>query len=417
MEKVVLAYSGGLDTSVAIRWINEHYGMEVITVTADVGNEKDFTAIREKALRIGATKAYVHDAKEDFVRFFVFPSLRAGAIYEGVYPLATALARPLIAKILVDYARQEGATAVAHGCTGKGNDQVRFDVSVAALAPDLRIIAPVREWRWTRREEIEYAAKHNIPVPVTAESPFSIDENLWGRSIEAGVLEDPWAEPPEEAFAWTIDPRHAPDEPCYVEIEFERGIPVALDRQRMDGVALIGRLNELAGAHGVGRLDHLENRLVGIKSREVYEAPAAVVLHAAHAELEKMTLTKDQLRFKAKVAQEIADLVYNGLWFSALHQDLAAFVASTQRHVTGTVRVKLFKGHCQVVGRKSPRSLYDIRLATYETGDLFDHQAAVGFIQLWGLPLRTQAQVQRLGARSDEMLRLAAPAVDDEPRC
>ncbi|HEY8475984.1 MAG TPA: argininosuccinate synthase, partial [Chloroflexota bacterium] len=333
MEKVVLAYSGGLDTSVAIRWLQEKYQLEVVAVTVDVGNEKDFAAVQERALRIGATKAYVVDVKEPFVRYFVFPALQAGALYQGVYPLATALSRPLIAKVLVDYARREGATAVAHGCTGKGNDQVRFDVSIGALAPDLRIIAPVREWRMTREEEIEYARQHDIPVPVTTASPYSIDENLWGRSIEAGVLEDPWTEPPQDAFAWTIDPRHAPDEPSYVEIEFERGIPVALDGERLDGVALIARLNEIAGAHGVGRIDHVEDRLVGIKSREVYEAPAATVLYAAHAALEKLTLTKDQLRFKARVGAEIAELIYNGLWFSAHHQDLAAYVASTQRHV------------------------------------------------------------------------------------
>ena len=414
MEKVVLAYSGGLDTSVAIRWLQEKYQLEVVAVTVDVGNEKDFAAVQERALRIGATKAYVVDVKEPFVRYFVFPALQAGALYQGVYPLATALSRPLIAKVLVDYARREGATAVAHGCTGKGNDQVRFDVSIGALAPDLRIIAPVREWRMTREEEIEYARQHDIPVPVTTASPYSIDENLWGRSIEAGVLEDPWTEPPQDAFAWTIDPRHAPDEPSYVEIEFERGIPVALDGERLDGVALIARLNEIAGAHGVGRIDHVEDRLVGIKSREVYEAPAATVLYAAHAALEKLTLTKDQLRFKARVGAEIAELIYNGLWFSAHHQDLAAYVASTQRHVTGSVRVKLYKGACQVVGSRSPRSLYDVALATYDKGDLFDHQAAVGFIHLWGLPLRTQARVQWLHRGPDDLLRLAAPEAEDE---
>jgi len=302
---------------------------------------------------------------------------------------------------------------VAHGCTGKGNDQVRFDVAIQTLAPDLRIIAPVREWRMTRDEEIEYAARHNIPIPVTAANPFSTDQNLWGRSIEAGVLEDPWTEPPSEAFAWTIDPRHAPDEPCYVEIEFERGIPVALDGEAMDGVRLITRLNELAGAHGVGRIDHIENRLVGIKSREVYEAPAGVVLLAAHNDLEKLVLTRDQQEFKALVAQRMARLIYDGQWFSSLHQDLAAYVASSQRHVTGTVRVRLFKGSCQVVGRRSPKSLYDTGLATYERGDTFDHEAAAGFIRLWGLPSRTQARRQWLiGASPEEILHLTAPDVE-----
>lgn len=409
MEKVVLAYSGGLDTSVAIPWIREKYEMEVIALTADVGNERDFSFIQQKALQTGAAKAYVEDAREDFVRFFVFPSLMAGTIYEGRYPLATALARPLIAKLLVDCARREGATAVAHGCTGKGNDQVRFDVSVSILAPDLKVIAPVREWRMTRGEEIEYARVHDIPVPVTAASPYSVDQNLWGRSVEAGVLEDPWMEPPEDAFAWTVNPRRAPDEPKYVELEFERGVPVALDGERMDGVALITRLNEIAGAHGVGRIDHVENRLVGIKSREVYEAPAGMVLHHAHQDLEKLCLTRDQMRFKERIAQELSELIYNGLWFSAHHQDLAAYVASTQRHVAGTVRVRLFKGTCQAVGRRSPRSLYQFSLATYEKGDQFDHSAAVGFIRLWGQQQRTQAEVQSLGRSSDELVSLSAP--------
>ncbi len=394
MDKVVLAYSGGLDTSVAIRWLHEKYKMEVIAVTVDVGNERDLPAIHDKALRIGASKALVVDARELFVKYFVFPALQAGAIYEGSYPLATALARPRISKIMVDVAREEGAVAIAHGSTGKGNDQVRFDVSVGALAPDLRIIAPVREWRMTRDEEIEYAAKHDIPIPVTAASPFSIDVNLWGRSIEAGILEDAWVEPPEEAFLWTVNPLRAPDEPGYLEIEFRHGVPVALDGQEMDGVELIGRVNEIAGRHGVGRIDTIENRLVGIKSREVYEAPAGVTLHLAHDEMEKMTLAKDQARFKAKVAAEFADMVYNGLWFSALRRDLAVFVTSSQRCVSGTVRVKLNRGVCQVVGRKSPKSLYDLSLATYDKGDVFDQSASPGFIHIWGLPVRTQAQAQ-----------------------
>lgn len=413
VDKVVLAYSGGLDTSVAIKWLQEKYNVEVIAVTIDVGNERDLPAIKEKALKIGAIKAEVIDARDLFVKYFVFPALQAGAIYENTYPLATALARPLISKIMVDVAREEGAMAVAHGSTGKGNDQVRFDVSVQTLAPDLKIIAPVREWRMTRDEEIEYAARNGIPVPVTAASPFSIDVNLWGRSIEAGILEDPWVEPPEEAFLWTVDPRQAPDEPAYLEIEFERGIPVALNGERLDGVELIGRINDIAGKHGVGRIDTIENRLVGIKSREVYEAPAGVTLHAAHRELEKMTLTKEQMRFKEKVAVEFADMVYNGLWFSALHQDLAAYVASTQRYVSGTIRMKLLKGHVKAVGRQSAKALYDPSLATYEKGDKFDHDAAVGFIKLWGLQLRTQSQVQWLGQSTDEILRLTSPDADE----
>jgi argininosuccinate synthase len=408
MEKVVLAYSGGLDTSVAIRWINEQYNMEVVTVTANLGNQRDLDAVQEKALRTGAVRAYVHDAREDFIRYFVWPSLAAGAMYEDRYPLATALARPLIAKILVDYARAEGATAVAHGCTGKGNDQVRFDVSVGALAPDLKIIAPVREWRMNRDDEIAYAQKHDIPVPVTTASPYSVDENLWGRSIEAGILEDAWNEPPDDAYAWTINPRYAPDEPSYIEIEFEQGIPVALDGERIEGIDLIGQLTELAGAHGIGRIDHVENRFVGIKSREIYECPAATVLHLAHQEIEKLTLTRDQMRFKARVAQEISDLTYNGFWFSALQQDLFAFVASTQRNVTGVARLKLFKGQVTAVGRKSPNSLYVEAQSTYGAGDLFDHDAAVGFISLAGLPLRTYAQVNWPQLTGDQLLRITS---------
>ena len=417
--KVVLAYSGGLDTSVAIRWINEKYNLDVIAVTVDVGNEKDFEVVRQKALRTGAIQAFISDAKESFVRDFAIPSLQAGTLYQNVYPLATALARPLIAKILVDYARQEGASYVAHGCTGIGNDQVRFDVSIQALAPDLKIIAPVREWRMTRDDEIRYAQEHKIPVPVTAASPYSVDANLWGRSIEAGVLEDPWNEPPEEAYAWTINPRFAPEEPTYVTIEFERGVPVALGddpetTQRLDGVTLVSRLNELGGAHGVGRIDHVEDRLVGIKSREVYEAPAAIVLHAAHSALETLTLSREQRRFKEIVATEMAQLIYDGRMFSGHFRDLSYYVASTQRSVTGTVRMRLLKGQAVAVGRRSPQSLYDFSLATYETGDQFDHSAAEAFIKLFSQGLRTQARVQLGAGSSQEIRRLVAPSIDEE---
>jgi argininosuccinate synthase len=395
-DKVVLAYSGGLDTSVAIRWIKEKYNLDVIALTVDVGNERDFSAIRKKALDVGAIKALVVDAKDSFVNEYVFPALQAGALYEGEYPLATALARPLMAKLLVDVAQKEGASAVAHGCTGKGNDQVRFDVSVNALAPDLKIIAPAREWGMTREQTINYAQRHGIPVPVTVASPYSIDENLWGRSIECGVLEDPWVEPSEEVFTWTRAAGETPNKPDYVEVGFEKGIPVNIDGKQLGGVSLIQRLNELAGRHGVGRIDHVENRLVGIKSREIYEAPAARLLLQAHQALEAMTLSKDQLRFKQKVAQEYADLIYNGLWFTALRQDLAAYVRSSQRFVTGTVRLKLFKGSSRVVGRKSPFSLYNYGLATYDKADVFDQSASPGFIHIWGLPTRTQAQVQKI---------------------
>jgi len=392
--KVVLAYSGGLDTSVAIRWLKENDNLEVVALTLDVGNERDITAVKEKALKVGALKAVVIDAKELFVKHFILPALKADALYEGQYPLATALSRPLIGKLLVDAARDEGAVAVAHGCTGKGNDQVRIEVSVNALAPDLKVIAPAREWGMTREETIKYAEQHGIPVPVTLSSPYSTDENLWGRSIECGVLEDPWVEPPEDAFTWTKSPREAPDKPGYVEIGFEQGAPVSLDGEKMDGVMLIQTLNEMAGSHGVGRIDHLENRLVGIKSREIYESPAAMVLLQAHQALQALTLAKEQLRFKQKVAIEYADLVYNGLWFTSLREDLAAYIQSSQRHVTGTVRLKLFKGSCSVVGRKSPYSLYSYGLATYDKGDVFDQSAAAGFIHIWGLPVKTQAQVQ-----------------------
>ena len=396
-DKVVLAYSGGLDTSVAIRWLKEKYNLDIIALTIDVGNERDFSTIREKALKVGASKALVIDAKELFVNHFIFPALRADAIYEGQYPLATALSRPLMAKLLVDVALEENAAAVAHGCTGKGNDQVRFEVGVNALAPHLKIIAPAREWGMTREETIKYAQRYDIPVPITVKSPYSIDECLWGKSIECGILEDPWVEPPEEVYTWTKTPAETPDEPGYVEIDFEKGQPVSLDGEKMAGIRLIEQLNKLAGSYGVGRIDHVENRLVGIKSREIYEAPAAVSLLQAHQALQGITMSKEQLRFKQRVAMEYADLIYNGLWFTAQHQDLAAYVQSSQRCVTGTVRLKLFKGNCTVVGRKSPQSLYDFGLATYDKGDVFDQSAAAGFIHIWGLPVRTQAQVQLIG--------------------
>ena len=407
-DKVVLAYSGGLDTSVAIKWIKEKYNLDVIALTIDVGNERDFSAIRQKALKVGAVKALVLDAKKLFVDYFIFPALQADAIYEGQYSLATALSRPLMAKLLADVALEEGASAVAHGCTGKGNDQVRFEVGVNTLAPNLKIIAPAREWGMTREETIDYAQRNDIPLPITAASPYSIDENLWGKSIECGVLEDPWVEPPEEVFTWTKPPAETPDKPGYVEIGFEKGIPLTIDEQKMDGISLIQQVNELAGSHGVGRIDHLENRLVGIKSREIYEAPAATVLLQAHQALEAMTLSKEQLRFKQKVAIEYADLIYNGLWFTSLHRDLAVYVQSSQRCVTGTVRLKLFKGHCSVVGRKSPMSLYNFGLATYDKGDVFDQSASPGFIHIWGLPVRNQAQVQLIG-ETEGPLSIMAP--------
>jgi argininosuccinate synthase len=344
----------------------------------------------------GAVKYVWRDAQDTFIRNFAFAALRAGARYQGHYPLATALSRPLIARELAAVAREEGASAVAHGCTGKGNDQVRIDVGVQSLAPELKIVAPLREWEMDRESEIAYAQEHDIPISVTKASPYSIDENLWGRSIETGVLEDPWAEPPADVYLWTKSPAEAPDEPRYIEIEFEQGVPIGLDGKGSDPVSLVKQLNEVAGEHGVGRVDMVEDRLVGIKSREIYEAPAATTLLAAHEALESLTLSRDQRRLKARVAQEYAELVYNGLWFSEHHQDIAAYIQSTQRHVSGVARVKLHKGSATVVGRKSPRSLYDFSLATYDKADEFDRTAAVGFINIWGLPSRVQARAQLL---------------------
>jgi argininosuccinate synthase len=391
--KVVLAYSGGLDTSVGIRWLKDQ-GWDVVALTVNLGEKKDLDAIQARALQIGASSAYVVDGRVPFLKHFVWPSLQAGAVYEKEYPLATALGRPLIAAQLVQIARQEGARAIAHGCTGKGNDQVRFDVSTAALAPDLLVVAPVREWGMNRDDEIEYARDHNIPVPATAESPYSTDENLWGRSIEAGILEDPWAEPPPEVFEWTRDPRECPDEPTYVEISFKEGLPTAIDGRPLDALEIVTRLNQLGGETGVGRIDHLENRLIGIKSREIYEAPAAVLLLQAHQALEDITLPKDVARFKDVVAQQWGQMVYDGLWFSSLRDALYAFVAETQRHVTGDVRLKLYRGSSQVVGRKGPEQLYQLSLATYGKGDAFDQSAAAGFIKLWGQGVRTASEIQ-----------------------
>ncbi len=392
-KKLVLAYSGGLDTSVAIRWLKDQ-GWDVVAFTVDLGEKKDLDAIQARALKIGATAAYVADGRLPFLQLFVWPSLQAGAVYEKEYPLATALGRPLIAAMMVEVARREGAQAIAHGCTGKGNDQVRFDVTTAALAPDLQVVAPVREWGMNRDDEIEYATRHGIPVPATVREPYSTDENLWGRSIEAGVLEDPWAEPPRDVYAWTRDPRACPDEPTYVEVGFKGGIPVALEGKPVSALELVTTLNRVGGDNGVGRIDHLENRLIGIKSREVYEAPAAVLLLQAHQALEDITLPKEVARFKDLVAQQWAQMVYDGLWFSPLRDALYAFVSETQRHVTGDVRLKLYKGSSQVVGRKGPHQLYEHALATYGKGDQFDQTAAAGFIKLWGMGLRTSARVQ-----------------------
>lgn len=386
VERAVLAYSGGLDTSVAVPWIKEKYDFDVVTVTANVGQGDDFQAIEQKALKSGAARHYSIDVRDEFAEEFVFAGIKANALYGGKYPLSTALARPLIVSKLVEIARKEGAVAAAHGCTGKGNDQVRFDVGIKALASDLKIVAPIREWNMTRAEEMRYAKEKGIPVPVDLAKPYSIDQNLFGRSIESGVLEDASREPPSDIYEWTVSPEKAPNEPEYLEIEFSQGVPVAVNGTSLNPVKLIESLNAIAGRHGVGRVDHLEDRLVGIKSREIYECPAAAVLLEAHSDLEKAVMTRHELSFKQQVDQQWSFLVYTGLWYDPLREDLDAFIDETQKRVTGNVRMKLYKGLASVVGRSSPMSLYDANLATYEAGSKFDQRWSSGFIEIWGLP-------------------------------
>jgi len=388
-KKVVLAYSGGLDTSVLLKWIQEKHESDVISVTVDVGQGKDLKAIEEKAWKLGVLNHHSIEAKEEFVGDYVIPAIKANALYMDTYPVSSSLSRPLIASKLVEVAEEEGAQAVAHGCTGKGNDQVRFDITIKSLNPDLEVIAPVREWNMTRDKEIEWAKAHGVPVPVTASSPYSVDQNLWGRSIECGVLEHPESEPPGEVFEWTTPIEETPDEPEYIAIGFEEGAPVSLNGEAMSPVELIERVHDAAGRHGVGRIDHMEDRIVGLKSREVYEAPAATVILKAHADLEKMVLTRHEKLFKRHVDHEWAVLTYGGLWMDPLKDALDAFIEKTQERVTGEVKLKLFKGNAQVVGRSSPFSLYDLSLATYDIDTTFDQKAAVGFIELWGLPTVT----------------------------
>ena len=395
MERIVLAYSGGLDTSVAVKWLADKYDAEIVTVTIDLGQGKELDDVRERALAVGAVRAHVVDAREEFARDYIVPALQAGAIYESRYPLATALGRPLIAKKLVEIAEMEDAGIIAHGCTGKGNDQGRMDVSSRALNPAIQVVAPARVWGLTRPQEIEYAQKHGIPVPASVENPYSTDTNLWGRSIECGVLEDPWVEPPEDIYALTKSPMAAPDVPAYVEVEFTSGVPTKVNGVSMPLTELINSLETIAGTHGIGRIDMVENRLVGIKSREIYEAPAACVLHAAHRELETLVIPRDLERLKVSLSKAYADLVYDGLWFSVTRESIDAFVASIQKRVSGVVKVKLFKGDCRVVGRKSPMSLYDTGLATYDEGDEFDHEAAEGFIKIFGLPIENAGVKRR----------------------
>ena len=390
-EKLILAYSGGLDTSVAIAWLKKDY--DVIAVCLDVGEGKDLEFIHDKALSIGAVESHVLDVKDEFAEEYVLPALQAHAYYEQKYPLVSALSRPLISKKLVEMAHKSGATAIAHGCTGKGNDQVRFEVAISALDPSLKVVAPVRDWKWAREEEIKFAIEHGVPVPANLDSPYSVDQNLWGRANECGVLENPWNEAPEDAFGITVAVEDAPDTPEYVDIEFKEGKPVAINGQEMKLAALIQKLNVMAGAHGVGRIDHVENRLVGIKSREIYECPGAVTLLAAHKEIEDLTLVREVSHFKPILENELSNLIYNALWFSPATKAIMAYIKETQKVVNGTAKVKLYKGSARVVARKSPNSLYDENLATYTAADSFDQDAAIGFIKLWGLPTQVNAQV------------------------
>lgn len=391
-EKVILAYSGGLDTSVAITWLNKDY--DVIAVCMDVGEGNDLDFIHDKALKVGAIESHVIDVKDEFAEDYVLVALQGHTFYERKYPLVSALSRPLISKKLVEIAHKTGATTIAHGCTGKGNDQVRFEVAIASLDPSLKVIAPVREWKWSREEEINYAKANGVPIPADLDSPYSVDQNLWGRANECGVLENPWNEAPEDAYDLTVAPEAAPDSPVYVNIDFEAGAPVALDGKKMKLADLILELNDLAGQHGVGRIDHVENRLVGIKSREIYECPGAVTLLAAHKEIEDLTLVRELAHFKPIIENELSNLIYNGLWFNPATEALIAYLKSTQQVVNGTAKVKLYKGSATVVARMSDNSLYDESLATYTSADTFDQDAAIGFIKLWGLPSKVHAEVQ-----------------------
>ncbi|MFZ2323447.1 MAG: argininosuccinate synthase [Ignavibacteriaceae bacterium] len=393
-KKIVVAYSGGLDTSVMVKWLNDKFDAEIITATGDLGQRAELEGLEEKAIKTGAVKAVIKDLRYEFVTEYIWKALKAGALYEGEYPMATAIGRPLLAKMLVDIALEEGADLVAHGCTGKGNDQVRFEVGVQTLAPQLGIIAPLREWEFkSREEEIDYAIKQKIPIKISKEKPYSIDENLWGIAIECGVLEDPTNEPPADAYQITTDPKFAPEDSEIVTITFEAGIPVSLNNTITDPVEIIDKLNEIGGKHGIGRLDLIENRVVGIKSREVYEAPAATILHKAHHELEKLVMDKETFRFKQGVSDKVANLIYDGLWFTPLFNALISFVDSTQKNVTGEVKVELYKGNLSILSRSSVYSLYSKELATYTIEDTFDHKASEGFMKIYGLPYKTMTQL------------------------
>jgi argininosuccinate synthase len=391
-ERCVLAYSGGLDTSALIPYMKETFGYEIICALVDVGRMKDLESLRVRALTAGAADSVVIDAQEEFVTDFAYPALKANALYEGKYPLHSALSRPLISKKMVELAQERGAKFIAHGCTAKGNDQVRIDVSIRCLDPSITVLGPAREWGMTRPELMDYLAERGIELPLTKKNPYSIDENLWGRAIECGELEDPWAAVPDDAYQFTVHPKDAPDEPVEVVVSFEAGLPVSIDGKAMGPVELVETLDKIGGAHGFGRVDMVENRLVGIKSRETYEAAGSLSLIMAHRELEDLTLTRELQHFKTGIDQRLTELIYEGLWFSPLANALRAFIDETQQYVSGDVRLRYFKGSCQPVGRRSPNSLYIAGLATYGAGDTFSHESAKGFIRLWGLPLEVWAR-------------------------
>ncbi len=401
-KKIVCAYSGGLDTSVMIPWLKENYGAEIITYTGDLGQGDDLSGVRNKALSTGASHAVVDDLTDRFVEEFIWPAVRASALYEGMYPLHTALGRPLLAARLVEVALEHGADAISHGCTGKGNDQVRFEVTAKALAPQLGIVAPLREWELTTRElEVDYAVERNIPIPITKEKPYSIDQNLWGCAIECGEMEDLWAEPPDDAWLMTKDPSNAPRGSIEVMLTFDNGIPVAIDGRPMGGAELIRYLNDLGGTFGVGRIDMVENRVVGLKSREVYEAPAATLIHMAHTELERICLDRETFNYKRKLSQDYEKIIYDGTWFGPLRECLESFLLKSQETVCGDVRLRVSAGSARITGRRSPYSLYDEGLATYSEGDTFDRNAAEGFMELFSLSYRTVAQVRKRHQESE----------------
>ncbi|MCF8012094.1 MAG: argininosuccinate synthase [Clostridiales bacterium] len=396
MKKIVLAYSGGLDTSIIIPWLKENYGYEVIAMAADLGQGEELDPLEDKAVQSGAQKIYIEDVRQEFVESYIYPTLKCGAIYESKYLLGTSMARPLISKKLVEIARKEGAEAIAHGATGKGNDQVRFELGIKALAPDLKIVAPWREWNIRSRDDaIDYARERGIPVPVTKDRPYSMDRNLWHLSHEGGDLEDPGKEPPDDVLLLTNSPEKAPDTPTYVEIEFKQGVPCKLDGMEMGPVELLEKLNELGGVNGIGIIDMVENRLVGMKSRGVYETPGGTILYNAHRELELLTMDRNTLHFKENLAAKYAELVYDGVWFSPLREAMDAFVDSTQKTVTGTIRLKLYKGNCSPAGVTSPYSLYSEELATFGEDEVYSQADAEGFINLYGLPLTVQAMMKK----------------------